>query len=285
MIAPMDYALFSEIHDSIFDLVSTNLEKKQDEHMFDYRQRLLRNFEDAMDEFGRKCPSLSVICFDGRIFRISGEVLAFRRFGYGGLGSEVARYSFIDREFGVIDTTRVGHWAAQAEEHISLVRPKYDEARKAEVKSGQGHSDSTFALAEQWSGAAATIEDGKSVNFLLGVHGWSVVCKLEDVPNAITYFEVAIESSAEEHDLNHDASGNNDKNQKRTGGRPRQRDDLAMVYRGLFPNGHEVEGLVWKDVVREITPIVGRHFHISTLQRGLANEFTNLTQNPTQKAE
>lgn len=158
------------------------------------------------------------------------------RFGWAQL---MDRFAFIDTETGLV---RIKNGAAQF-----LVSHWYSSEQSAKVAVSAIKNLENFAIC--WR----QVPSGREYRNFLGC------IEVNDAFTAALDFAYGPSSSHQ-----------NPAQPCQAVGRPKKRDQAAVAYREMFPDGHEAAGLTWKVVLRKLEDKHGLSVSEATLKRGLA---------------
>ena len=173
MFAPTGYALFEEIRDRIHKIVAEAypLFGKLSAIEVARQRRWGRHF--ALAEFSSKCRSLSVASPEGTVLRVSPIILSLRAFDF-----PLGPYTFLDVATGLVSTDQteqVANWAI-GELTPFLAEIDEDPSRQMELEG-------------EMTDLQDAVQARDYIKAFKKFDGWSVVCKIEDLPEHPSEFD------------------------------------------------------------------------------------------------
>lgn len=190
---------------------------------------------DALIEFLRVCPSLSVCSPDGKVLRISKGLLHKR------IGSDrVMDFEFIE--------PHSNGW---------LVSVQGDEKKWREVARGAASDESALKIINHMLDGLKRAQD-----VYRQFDGWAVTFASDDWPNGPEEMDKLLDPSMafEQSDFDPDSS-------TPAKGRPRKQEAAKRAYDLLFPSGHQ--GRSMKQVLMAVSDHVGEIVSETTMRRAL----------------
>lgn len=167
MYAPEGYCFFQEILDRINSLVASAYPFNRGRHALEVVESRSAARNHAIVEFAETCPSFSVASPDGRIMRISPRIAGSRIVD---LETSVYEFAFID-QCGLIDIQRVQIRAAWATKTVTPMLAEID-----------ADAERQFELEPDVTELYRSIDDLEYLRAIRPFDGWSVVCRVEDLP-------------------------------------------------------------------------------------------------------